>query len=512
MVPVAALLGTGACSAVVGADFDNAHLRTSQGNDSLPLLAEVRAPGRTQTPAQFDTQFGSTLAVYSTALALTAPYQDVETVAGPVAQGGASYLLDLKNVSATPFALVALNVDADDGVAPASLLPSGFPKPGDFGSMHVALSDQLVVVGVGGEGSATTHPDDNSAPKAGAVYVYSRTSSGVSPQYIKAPRPEAGALFGQSVSLSGSHLAVGAPFEDTDGTDSGAVYVFEWSKGRFDDSKPVRVPRNVAHAGDSFGLAVALDGDLLVVGAPGESSGGTQLDADPTDTSVPLDGAAYVYRLVDGEWSLEHYVKPGYARTESGFGLSVALSNGRFAVGAPWASNCPGDDTFSREGVVYVYSDPSAGSPRAAGAGAAPTDAAAQAEGTWSLETCLSEPGAHNAFGWSVALLGGQLVVGAPWSYSGRTDDLGDASSSYAGAAFLYERDPAGEWTRRAFLKAPDLQANDVFGLSVGLASGLVAVGAPYAAGRPHALGDASQYSGAAYLFSTAPSVDAGRP
>jgi hypothetical protein len=161
--------------------------------------------------------------------------------------------------------------------------------------------------------------------------------------------------------------------------------------------------------------------------------------------------------------------------------------------------------------VVYVYGDTSAGSPGAAGASVSPTDAAAQA-GTWSFETCLSERGTHNLFGWSVALLGDQLVVGAPWNFSGRAGDPGDASRSYAGAAFLYERGPAGEWTRRTFLKAPDLQANDIFGFSVGLAPGLVAVGAPYAAGGPHAFGDAGHYSGAAYLFSIAPSADAGRP
>ena len=484
MLSMAAVLGTGACSTVVGADFGQAHPR-SKANDSLPLLAEMRAPMRTQTWAQF----GAGLAVDSTGVALSAPYQDVATVSGLMVHGGASYLFDRKDPSTPRSALVAPNVGADDGNIPKALVPKGSEQLGDHGDLAMALSDELVVVGVPGEGSAATQqPQDNGPPKSGAVYVYSRVSGGPL-QYFKAPKPEAGALFGASVALSGSRLAVAAPLEDTDTTDSGAVYVYEWKGTQFDDGNPVRIPRSVAHEGDAFGTSVAMDGDLLAVGAFGESSGGTGFEADPTDTSILEDGAAYVYRLIDGHWSPELYVKPGYARAVDYYGWSVALSDGRLAVGAPKASNCPDDRTFSREGVVYVYGDSSGASPGA---------------GQWSLEACLSVAGAHNLFGWSVALLGDQLVAGAPWNLSGRSGDPTDQSGPYSGAAFLYVRGAAGDWAQRAFIKAPDLEANDIFGEAVGIAPGVIAVSAPWAAGMPHGMTDASHYSGAAYLFSTA--------
>ena len=48
-------------------------------------------------------------------------------------------------------------------------------------------------------------------------------------------------------------------------------------------------------AGDRFGYSVAISGDTVVVGAPGESSNATGIGGDQADNSAPEAGAAYVF-------------------------------------------------------------------------------------------------------------------------------------------------------------------------------------------------------------------------
>ena len=49
-------------------------------------------------------------------------------------------------------------------------------------------------------------------------------------------------------------------------------------------------------SGDFFGSSVALSGDTLVVGAPGESSNATGINGNQSNNSVSDSGAVYVYR------------------------------------------------------------------------------------------------------------------------------------------------------------------------------------------------------------------------
>src|SRR6185436_5647052 len=155
---------------------------------------------------------------------------------------------------------------------PRWVIPSGYPA-GDWGSLRVALNEELVVIGVAAESASGEDPTDTSSPASGAVYVYERSHLHVPIQRIKAPRVESGALFGSCVALSGGRLAVGAANEDNPGApDSGAAYVYEWQNGRFDLAGVKRVVPDVIHATDQFGTALDLEEDLLVVGAIGESS------------------------------------------------------------------------------------------------------------------------------------------------------------------------------------------------------------------------------------------------
>src|SRR5262245_11401170 len=103
---------------------------------------------------------------------------------------------------------------------------------------------------------------------------------------------------------------------------------------------------------------------------------------------------------------------------------------------------------------------------------------------TLALTKTISNPAAGNGdeFGYSVALAGASLVVGAPF---------GDTSGSDAGAAYLFSGD---DGTLLQTLQEPEAAAGDWFGISVAAVGENVLVGA---LGYDTPVHDA----GAAYLF-----------
>ncbi len=91
--------------------------------------------------------------------------------------------------------------------------------------------------------------------------------------------------FGEVVVASADYVVVASPREDTGPQDAGAVYVF----GTRDGNRLRTIVHPQPQAGSDFGSSLALDGDLLVVGAPADDVSGVQ-DA----------GAAYVFDLRSG--------------------------------------------------------------------------------------------------------------------------------------------------------------------------------------------------------------------
>ena len=158
---------------------------------------------------------------------------------------------------------------------------------------------------------------DNSADKAGAVYVFSRSISTWTQQaYVKAANTDADDRFGRSVSLggNGNTLAVGAISEgsnasgiSTDGSgegdnsvlDAGAVYVFSRSGSTWTQQAYVKASNTGAN--DGFGRPVSLggNGNTLAVGAYFEDSNATGVTHGTSnagaDNSAIRAGAVYLY-------------------------------------------------------------------------------------------------------------------------------------------------------------------------------------------------------------------------
>ncbi len=314
---------------------------------------------------------------------------------------------------------------------------------GDWFGWSVALSGDTLAVGAIEDQSAATGIDGdqgNTGDGNGAAYVFTRDAAGVWSQqaYIKASNTGANDFFGYSVALSGDTLAVSTQFEDSaatgiDGDQSnnsaataGAAYVFTrdaagvWSQQAY-------IKASNTEAGDLFGQSVALSGDTVVVGAPHEQSGATGIDGDQNNNNAPEAGAVYVFtRDGVGIWSQQAYVKASNADARDFFGLSVALSADRLAVGALLEAS-------AATGIDGDQSDNSA--PDAGAAYVFTRDAA----GVWSQQAYIkaSNTDAGDEFGVSVALSGDTLAVSAYQEDSAATGIDGDQGNTGFSGTFV---------------------------------------------------------------------------
>ena len=286
--------------------------------------------------------------------------------------------------------------------------------------------------------------------------------------YLKASTPQAGASFGNRVSLSadGSTLAVGASAANT-------VSVFR-RMGNTWGHEATLTASNTA-GGDFFGYALSLsaDGDTLAVGAHLEDSQGNAADL----------GAVHLFVRTGSSWTEEPVLSASDASPGAAFGASVALSSSgeRLVVGATGVS--------SGAGAVYSFQ---------------------RAGGAW-LETAKlvasnAQPG--DLFGFSVALSedGSTVAVGALGEDSRATGVNGtqtDETAPQSGAVYLFRGA-----TQVAYLKASNTGAADVFGISVSLSRDgkLLAVGAygedsSVTGINGNQSGNFASQSGAVYVF-----------
>jgi hypothetical protein len=154
---------------------------------------------------------------------------------------------------------------------------------------------------------------------------------------LEVPDLGAGDQFGTAVAASPDLIAVGAPGDDREGSEAGAVHVFGPAGGGWSEQDVLVGPD--ARAGDQFGSSLALAGGLLAVGAPGRDEEGSWA------------GAVYLYRRDADAWTLLATLLAPDATQGARFGTSVAfLDPDRLAVGA---SGHDGDQ--SGAGAAYLF-------------------------------------------------------------------------------------------------------------------------------------------------------------
>ncbi len=327
------------------------------------------------------------------------------------------------------------------------------------------------------------------------------------PVYFKASNTDQGDGFGTSVAVSGDLVAVGAPLEDSNATgvdgsqadnssgQAGAAYVFARSGSGWIQQAYLKASNT--DPADNFGCAVAAWGDTVVVGACGEDSSG---DGGESDNSAGDAGAVYVFTRSGSSWTQQAYLKASNAESGDYFGYSVAIFENTIVAGALYedssAVGINGDEAnngAADSGAAYVFT---------------------RSGSSWTQQAYLkaSNTEANDWFGYSVAVGNNDtlndILVGAPWEDSDANGVGGDQSDNTAwdsGAAY-YFTDSGSGWSQKAYLKAPNSDSNDLFGISVGLRVETAVVGAPSedsaASGVNGDPNDNSlESSGAAYMF-----------
>jgi cysteine-rich repeat protein len=305
---------------------------------------------------------------------------------GAIAEGSAATGIGGKQTDNSADAAGAVYVFTRSGVAwsQQAYVKASNAGTGDQFGFSVALSsngatlavsawdESSAAIGIGGNQA------DNTAPGAGAVYVFTRSGVAWSQQaYIKASNTDAGDQFGVSVALSadGTILAVGAWNEFSAATGiggnqadntagfAGAVYVFTRSGATWTQQAYVKASNT--NAGDEFGFSVALsaDGTTLAVGALLESSAATGIGGNQADNSANGAGAVYVFTRSGQTWSQHAYIKASNTDAGDAF-ASVALSTDgtTLAVGAAGEDSAAtgiggdqADNSSGNPGAVYVF-------------------------------------------------------------------------------------------------------------------------------------------------------------
>ena len=242
---------------------------------------------------------------------------------------------------------------------------------GDYYGASVGLDDNLAIAGA-----------RHDSP-SGSAYVHRFTGD----SWLQEAKllPFDGGVddwFGAAVDVSGEFAIVGAPFDDDFGSASGSAYVFVHDGESWDGGGKL-LPADGAAAAE-FGAAVAIDGEVAIVGAP----------FAPYQEHFP--GAAYIFRYVGSARAQEARLVPDvvdiYVRE---FGRSVAVSGDVAVVGAPeYDIEIGPEQWLFSVGAAYVF----------------------RYDGNaWNQEAMLmaSDFGEEDRFGISVAIDGDVIVVGA---------------------------------------------------------------------------------------------------
>lgn len=278
----------------------------------------------------------------------------------------------------------------------------------------------------------------------GAVYIFVRQGeSWRETSRLVASDRAANDAFGQSVSISGATIAVGASGHDALGYETGAVYVFRYDQGNWVQSQKLlpASPHDVR-----FGWSVAIAGQTMVVGAPYRYSQG----------EMNKIGSATIYANKGQGWQKQARLtsrRSGGAANSDLFGWAVAVQESTVAIGAHLAE------------AVYLYQ---------------------LSNGRWQQEMVLRGKGPKAHFGYSVSLANGLLAIGAP---------AANQPAMRSGAAYVYVRQANG-WSGTAQINPGSLPPGSRFGWSVALQDDRLVVGARESRGRT-----GEEQAGGVYIF-----------
>lgn len=310
------------------------------------------------------------------------------------------------------------------------LIPSKVQATTATFGISVQLDDTQAIVGADLNGELVW--------QSGAIYVFDRTPTGYSEsQKIFHPELTYDGNFGHALSLQGDTLIIGAPGL-TGGTPPPAAYAYVRQAGVWTFQQKL-VPTISGDTIERYGTSVAVDGDFAVIGDDGGYSQG-----------VNNRGDARVFKRTGTTWQETQLLSAFDTYQNQDYGTAVSISGDTIAIGAPGGGN-----NSDRPGSIYIY----------------------RFDGnTWNFEQRLRATNAHggDSFGWHIELDGNRLVVGQE-----------QFSTKSAGSAYVFERQGT-TWQLVSQLTSSDGMLDDYFGSAVALDGNQFIIGAsrasPYGA------------------------------
>jgi hypothetical protein len=324
----------------------------------------------------------------------------------------------------------------------------------------VSISNNYAVVGVRLEDKDVD--GKNLLYDAGAAYVYERNSNNqwIQVQKLVAADRSAGSNFGWSVGVSGNTIVLGAVYDRKDATGrnestaEGSAYVFE--RGADGVWKQTQKLTSSAREGyNYFGNSVGIDGNIIVVGAPGHSRDSTERQ----EGYVGDAGAVFVFERRGTNWKRTYKLLASDRQHGGSMGNSVAI-NGNLVIAGAWAHDygVKGETRMEACGAAYIWER--------------------MEDGKWTRAQKLfaSDGTPYDEFGYSVAIDGDNAVVGARRVTLNPKDEDNDA---YSGEAYIFSRNDNGEWKEAMSIIPNDRKTGDYFGSSVGVSGAYVIIGSP---------------------------------
>ena len=341
------------------------------------------------------------------------------------------------------------------------------------------------IVVVGAHGENSSGVQD-----AGRAYALNATTGKLITTLLN-PYPQAADDYGEAVAVSGDIAVVGAPlWGDPQGSNTGQAYVYSASSGKL--LSVLSSPN--AQIDGYFGWSVAVNGNVAIVGAYGEGVDGNAFA-----------GHAYAFDAKTGSL-ISTFTSPN-AQFGGSFGTSVAISGKIVVIGAPYetgkgeyeAGHAYTFNTHSgkliktltsphaKEYGAFGYSVGISGSLMIISAsGIAGEDKVYSFNSsTGALISTITDPNSPRGFGWSVAIGGNTAIVGAPFETIN--------GSVQAGHAYTFN---AITGKLESTFSSPDVQAYGYFGLSVSASVQIDVVGAV------NMTADGYVGAGQAFLFS----------
>jgi len=280
------------------------------------------------------------------------------------------------------------------------------------------------------------------------------------------PSPQLDEQFGDAVALAGDLLVVGAPKRDiVDQIDAGRVSIFSWNGSTWVHETDLTQPGG-PEADARFGDAVDLwhDSDSgayrLIVGAPGSSF--FNPDALPGEPENPTAGQAFIFESTDA----------GLTWTPQ------ATLNALSAFEPPILDQDLFGSAVAIDGDVAAIGAPS----QATDTGRAYVAEFDGASGTWTLDNddVIRGFASGDDLGTAVAVQGGTVAVGVPGA-DAPDDGIGGGPGIRTGTVRIVEQDAGGEWTTVDNVSPEQVVSNDgvAYGFDVRFAEGSLIVAAP---------------------------------